>query len=482
LGRKVNQHIHMNTIQYDAQADSINVEDIATNVNNRIVLSRIKRNCEGDSEVLYIQNEQEIDLDAGETGEDCIDYVPEGAKDMGWLGYFIGKNNHLKELYFRFVEGMSIDIIKPFIMGLNNNKSITSLDFNRWTLLGGEIFTMLGPFFENNKNLTNLVINECTLGDDGWRLLALAIGSSSSKSLRQVYLTGCNISDEGSVDIITSLSMHPKLQEFHLNGNRIRTNGCMVLATLLQHSCTELQTLDLDDNGINNEAIDALVPALKNCSLNLLRLSGNTSVTSRGWQRLATILEAPNSNLRDLSLIGNNIDDEALVAFADALKNNRSFKTLSLGALTSASIGEEAKRAFSKLVCDKSSINSTFLSNHTLRYVTQLQPYFKLNSIDDKKKVAMIKILQHHDDFDMIPYFEWEFKVLPLMIGWFQRASTIEMPRRGFEPNIGPRKLSTIYQFVRGMPLLYVETRLRQELEEIKLAQAQMEERQGIKF
>ena len=44
--------------------------------------------------------------------------------------------------------------------------------------------------------------------------------------------------------------------------------------------------------------------------------------------------------------------------------------------------------------------------------------------------------------------------------------------------NIGARKLSCIYQFVRGMPLLYVETRLRQELEDIKASQLQMEEEQ----
>ena len=39
-------------------------------------------------------------------------------------------------------------------------------------------------------------------------------------------------------------------------------------------------------------------------------------------------------------------------------------------------------------------------------------------------------------------------------------------------------KLSIIYQFVRGMPVLYVETRLRKELEDIKAKEKQMEEEQ----
>ena len=67
----------------------------------------------------------------------------------------------------------------------------------------------------------------------------------------------------------------------------------------------------------------------------------------------------------------------------------------------------------------------------------------------------------------MMPFFEWEFKVLPLIVDWFERASTIRMPR-GFDPNIGSRKLSSIYLFVRDMPLLYVEARLKKELEDIK--------------
>ena len=79
----------------------------------------------------------------------------------------------------------------------------------------------------------------------------------------------------------------------------------------------------------------------------------------------------------------------------------------------------------------------------------------------------------------MTPFFEWEFKVLPLVITWFERASTITMPSN-FEPNIGPRKLSSIYQFVRGMPLLYVETRLRKELEDIKSKESQMDEEEFL--
>ena len=63
------------------------------------------------------------------------------------------------------------------------------------------------------------------------------------------------------------------------------------------------------------------------------------------------------------------------------------------------------------------------------------------------------------------------------MLNWLERASVCDMPE-DFEPNIEERKLSTIYQFVRGMPVLYVETRLRKELEDIKAEESQLEDEQ----
>ena len=151
------EHSTMNTIQMcDAQADSINVEDIASNENNRIVLCRIKRNSLDDenNQELYIQSLHDDD------GEYCVDYVPEGAYDMGWLGYFIGKNEQLKELYFRNFtppSGASIaEVLEPFFSGVVNNKSITRLDFGSMDLLDGRVFSMMCPFFENCLSLTDL--------------------------------------------------------------------------------------------------------------------------------------------------------------------------------------------------------------------------------------------------------------------------------------------------------------------------------------
>ena len=457
---------------YEAQADTIDVDDIATNSNNRIVMRRMKNNVADNSKLLWIQNEHDVD------GEDCVDYVPEGANDMGWLGYFVGKNEHLEEVViycFIPTSGSSVrDVMEPFFRGISHNKSIQEIYlFGSDVIWGGEVFTMLTPFFKNNHNLTNIIINECDFGDEGGRLFALAIGSSTHKSLKKVQLENNNISAEGMVDIITALSMHPNLNSLNLIANRLRKNGCVALATLLQCSAKELQNLLISGNDIDDEGIEALVPALVNCNhLKELYLCNNPSITTRGWQSHATLLES-NSILEQISIGHNDIDDRAVAAFASALTNNHTLNTLELD--YNPSISPVGWEAFSHVLCNPSSVNATFLSNHTLRYVADevygneiVGPLFDLNGRNDKKEVATIKILQAHDDFDMQPFFEWEFKVLPLVLSWLEIASACQMPP-GFLPNIEQRKLSTIYQFVRGMPVLYVETRLRKELEDIKL-------------
>ena len=473
---------------YDAQADTIDVDDIAKNSNNRIVMRRIKMNDvtfdanddNNESFSLWIQNHHDVN------GEGCVDYVPEGAYDMGWLGYFVGKNNHLKRLYinsFTPTSGSSLrDVLDPFFRGVSSNKSIKKIDLAGMDMLGGEVFTVLGPFFKNISSLTDIDINNCVWGDEGGRLFALAIGSSTNKSLERVTLRNNNISDEGMVDIITALSVHPHLKRLNLVGNGLRENGCVALVTLLRCSAKELQYLYISNNDVGDEGIEALVPALANCNqLNELYISDNPSITTKGWQSLATILEAPNSNLEVLDMSQNNVNDEPVASFASALANNHTLHTLYLD--NNRSITAFGLQAFSNVLCDTTSINSTYLSNHTLYYLGDefyenaiIGPLLDMNERDDKKEVAVIKILQNHSDFDMQPFFEWEFKVLPLVLSWLERASVFEMPE-DFEPNIEPRKLSTIYQFVRGMPVLYVETRLRKELEDIKAEESQMEEK-----
>lgn len=475
---------------YDEQADTIKVEDITTNEKNRTIIRLLSTTPSEHGWTLFIQNEHHPNDEEDYT--DFNHYSPEGSHDMGWLGYFIGKSERMEGgvSIGPFSLSNNIDVVEPLFRGINR-KSIEDISLRGMNLFGGQVFTMLTSFFKDNHKLTHFSIDDCNFGEDGCRLFALAIGSCTERSLECIRMTNSNIAEEDIVTIITALSLHPQLQELDLHGNVLRENGCVAMSTLLRCSVSQLEMLNISNTGLVDEEIEVLVSALtKWNSLKALYIGHNPLVTVRGWESLATILEDPNSNLKTLSVTNSNIDDQTAIKLARVLAKNNMLEALNMGDNPSIT-ASHGWSALSNILCDISSVNATFLSNHTLCLMdacieTNLGTAWfvdidmlRCNRSRDKRRVATIKILKHHEDFDMKPFFEWEFKVLPLVISWLERASSYDMRYARLDlpdTNIEGRKLSSIYQFVRDMPVLYVETRLMIELEDIKLEESQMEE------
>jgi len=189
-------------------------------------------------------------------------------------------------------------------------------------------------------------------------------------------------------------------------------------------------------------------------------------------------LESPDSNLKDLNLRYNNLGDGGALIFANALRGNYKLKYLDL----SGGISREGWTPFSKLLCDTSSVNNTYLSNHTLGCLgmgmTHLMPIgiqFNLSlnrDIEDKGQIAMIKILRHHSHINVQPFFEWEFKVLPLVVDWLEKADNCT---NGFHEQITKMKLSCMYEFVREFPMLYIEPVTRKEIEQFSAMEIRLQ-------
>ncbi|EJK74425.1 hypothetical protein THAOC_03898 [Thalassiosira oceanica] len=104
----------------------------------------------------------------------------------------------------------------------------------------------------------------------------------------------------------------------------------------------------------------------------------------------------------------------------------------------------------SSILCDASSINATHGSNHTLRNLgfqpnipQDVKMMLELNSDSEKCRVAANKILQVHCHLDMRPFFGMELHLLPYVVAWLERFAESR-------PEI---KMSSIYEFVRAMPM-----------------------------
>eukprot|EP00573_Skeletonema_grethae_P008592 CAMPEP_0201700746 /NCGR_PEP_ID=MMETSP0578-20130828/29718_1 /ASSEMBLY_ACC=CAM_ASM_000663 /TAXON_ID=267565 /ORGANISM="Skeletonema grethea, Strain CCMP 1804" /LENGTH=77 /DNA_ID=CAMNT_0048187865 /DNA_START=143 /DNA_END=372 /DNA_ORIENTATION=+ len=72
---------------------------------------------------------------------------------------------------------------------------------------------------------------------------------------------------------------------------------------------------------------------------------------------------------------------------------------------------------------------------------------------DTPNLTAKAKILHFFPDLDMVPLFKWNLKPLPLVKSWFDKVTS---SNDEFAASIRNRKLSAIYKFVRGLPVLIV--------------------------
>ena len=166
--------------------------------------------------------------------------------------------------------------------------------------------------------------------------------------------------------------------------------------------------------------------------------------------------------------------DEDATALADALSGNKSLRTLCLPKQQNedeeCAITDAGWSAFSKLLCDTSSINNTYLSNHTLTHVGAMMngmngtprdivDLLKMNEGAQHsdfrcQRLVRVKILMSHPDLDMEPLFAYKLKFLPLITNWFRQNIQLCGDGVGSVPKMQSRELSAVYKFVRGMPLL----------------------------
>ena len=228
-----------------------------------------------------------------------------------------------------------------------------------------------------------------------------------------------------------------------------------------------------------------MIEAIKggcNTSLEKLYLFGNR-IGNAGCHALSTLLEDPNSNIQILDLDENQIGNEGATAIANSLANNTKLQTLGLliNQFDQSTVG-----IFCTVLCNTSSVNDTYRSNHTLdtlvlsdeqrgQHADHLSSIMRLNIGRNKSHVAIKKILKYHPNMDMEPLFEWDadgeqsLKALPYVIDWFKRAKEAVADEdmladnededdedNDYDDCVDEQKLSAIFQFAKAMPLLVV--------------------------
>jgi Ran GTPase-activating protein (RanGAP) involved in mRNA processing and transport len=128
--------------------------------------------------------------------------------------------------------------------------------------------------------------------------------------------------------------------------------------------CALLENLDLSTNYFTNENIAAIANALvNNRSLREINLSLISGVSEAGWTAFSAVLRNPESVLEVIDLSCNSVNDEVVQSFSDALVNNTKLKEFNV---RMTSITSNGFAAFTHLLCNSTSIVTTYQSNHTI--------------------------------------------------------------------------------------------------------------------
>ncbi|KAL7425823.1 hypothetical protein ACHAXM_000181 [Skeletonema potamos] len=384
--------------------------------------------------------------------------------------------------------------------------------------LGDGGLELLAEGLAHNSSLTDrLNLWNSNIGDRGVQALALSL--ARNESLRHVDLSNYrtsnnnNIGDRGVEALAESLVHNASLRVLSLSGNTpITGTGVRAISRILQSHTSGLETLSLnrinlgDDGGkilaaalsinkslvylslqsgsIGDDGLRALASGLsRNSTLHELDFSGNAALTAAGLHSLKRYFRSPSCALKTLFIFDINFGDEGAYALANALRQNKSLKRLRFHA---RGITSKGWQAFLNLICDKSSPNSLYLSNHTLIELGEsLSPTVVVNwlGINERNRnrnfAARIKILYFFSDLDMEPLFQWNLKLIPLVKSWFQ---TMSSPDVDFEAVIRNRELTAIYKFVSRFPFLVVDdfksyvTQQRQRIR-AKICELEEEER-----
>lgn len=213
-----------------------------------------------------------------------------------------------------------------------------------------------------------------------------------------------------------------------------------------------------------------LVEAVRGHELLEKLLLAENNIGNIGCEAIATLLADPTCNIQVLGLSNNDISSGGAGDIANSLSRNNQLETLYLNNNRITRPSPIMQQSFSRVLCDTSSINNTYSSNHTLKevflFVGSEKPAFhkllKLNKGTNKSHVAMIKILKYHSNMDLSTLYDWDLggewtlKALPYVVGWFDKAREAVANDDEERYTIDTRTISAFYQFARAMPLMFV--------------------------
>lgn len=288
------------------------------------------------------------------------------------------------------------------------------------------LFRDISSFFRNNQNIEAVRLKRCSLDINSWLLFTRC--TLQSPSIQEICIedtplpftkfTAALMAFDGNLDKVT------------IKGSQIGDKHIKLLANCWMVDNTAPTTLDLSRNTLSERACDQLSRVMKvveSLSLSHCRsigtlgvynlLLGNESLTKTSPSSLSSLnlsatgigdiacgplykmLKSSCYTTKELILNDNKISNRGLAILLTGLGSNKHLQRLSL---KKNNITNKGWSHVLPLVCNDSSINETFESNHTIQMVEGPSKTFWTNNLGKKIQLLLgvnckaAEEVQHH--------------------------------------------------------------------------------------
>ncbi|XP_036070435.1 NACHT, LRR and PYD domains-containing protein 12-like isoform X2 [Oryzias melastigma] len=246
-----------------------------------------------------------------------IDLSENNLLDSGFLHLRDFLNSPERKLRILRLKNCSLSKISCKALGTalkSNSYNLTELDLSQNNLLDSGFLHLRGFLESSNCRLQTLRLKNCSLSEISWENLGSALKSNPS-NLTDLDLSGNNLQDSGFLHLRGFLeSPDCRLQTLRLEKCSFSGISCEVLGSALTSNPYNLKELDLSMNNLTDSGFNHLRGFLESphCRLQTLRLK-KCSLLEISCDALGSALKSNPSNLRDLDLSGNNLQDSGFL-------------------------------------------------------------------------------------------------------------------------------------------------------------------------
>uniref|UniRef100_A0A8C4ST24 NACHT domain-containing protein n=1 Tax=Erpetoichthys calabaricus TaxID=27687 RepID=A0A8C4ST24_ERPCA len=165
-------------------------------------------------------------------------------------------------------------------------------------------------------------LDSCSLTSGCCEFLSSVLSSEHSQ-MAEVQLDNNNLWDSGVSLLCNGLrNKNCKLKKMKLNSCHLTSGCCAALSSILSAEHSPLTVLELNKNNLGDSGVRRLCEGLgsPNCKLEKLSLD-SCSLTSGCCESLSSVLSAEHSQMTELQLNNNNLEDSGMSLLCDGLRN-----------------------------------------------------------------------------------------------------------------------------------------------------------------